>query len=35
MVRQVRETAHASHWACMTASTVAVDRILMLLFILK
>jgi hypothetical protein len=35
MVGRVRETARATQWACAAASTVAADRILLLLMILK
>jgi hypothetical protein len=35
MVGLVSETAHATQWACAAASTVAADRIPMLLMILK
>jgi hypothetical protein len=35
MVGRVSEIARATQWACAAASTVATDRILMLLMILK
>jgi hypothetical protein len=35
MMGRVSETARAVLWACAAASTVAADRILMLLMILK
>jgi hypothetical protein len=35
MVGRVSETARATQWACAAAYTVAVDRILMLLMIIK
>jgi hypothetical protein len=35
MVGRVSETARATQWACATASTVAADRIWMLLVTLK
>jgi hypothetical protein len=35
MVGRVSETARATQWACAAASTVAADRILMLLMVLK
>jgi hypothetical protein len=35
MVVRVSETARATQWPCAAASTVAADRILMVLVILK
>jgi hypothetical protein len=35
MVGRVSETARATQWACAVASTVAADRILILLMTLK